>query len=178
MIRSRDVFFCCDHDVLCRARRVRRPGALSRRAAAPHMSAHVLRARRAGPPTRGAPRVDHNVFKRFISSPRRVRLQDTYQRVSYTNASAMWLAAVHLGYLGSIVLSGSRLARRSRRRRDLSRRTRSDSCSAFWWLGRVIEATSGVSMSCWCGTCCPLQREYLSSGLVPRALTLCARHGM
>lgn len=39
----------------------------------------------------------------------------------------------------------SAFTRKSRRQRDLSRRTRSSSCSAFWWLGRVTVVTCSVA---------------------------------
>lgn len=132
---------CRDHDGLCCARRVRRPGTLPRRTAAPRMSTHVRRARLSVRVARRVAHVDHNVlptarpqgadppadvsclldlrrprsdgiFSIFFQRPtQRVRLQDTYQRMSHTNASAicglMWLAAVHSGYPGSIVSSFS-----------------------------------------------------------------------
>lgn len=105
MIRLRDVFFYIDHNVLCRARRVRRPGALSRRTAAPHMSVRVLGTRRAGPPTRVARRAltttySNGLYQAHAEFDCRARI------VSHTNASAMWLAAVHPRYPGSIVLEG------------------------------------------------------------------------
>lgn len=52
MIRLRDALLCPYHDVLSRARRVRRLGAPPCRTPTSRMPAHILRARRAGLPAR------------------------------------------------------------------------------------------------------------------------------